>query len=646
MAGVVAALRGKAHILQPIPGQRRDLGGIAAGVMPVAEKRDHGCQSKPGGGAGLNVDLGHLGLSFGKVSMPHPHAAPQSHRKIAAAFRPLACNTSVKTFPRHAKMRLRRATGPRMTLILHLSGPFHAERDGTPLNGLSRRGQAMLAYLACQPQMRAERGALADLLWSDRGEDQARASLRQELSVLRKAVGPVVTANRQMVWLVSDQVEVRTGHAPFLDGFDLPSEGFEDWLRLQRQATPPATPPPAAEQTGRPTLAVLPFQEIGAAEADMFAEGIVEEITGALSRNRAFDVIARQSTFMLRGASLSAPEIAERLGATYLLYGSVRRAGDRVRITVQLADGPDGHTLWSERFDDTLDDLFDMQDRIAAHVAGHLSPSLRAVEIRRARRQPPEVRSAYDLLLTALPHFWVHDPAENRQALDLIDRALARHPTSAHALAMKAWCHAHDCCYLWTPTPDLARAQCRAAFDQALPRAGDHPAALTALSAAAALALKDFTTSEELARRALDLDPNNAWGWLRLGWAAVYRGHQNDALAHFDRAEDLSPLDPFLFNIDFGRSAAMRALQRFDESVALIEKGLRAAPKAHWAYRMLFGTLWLMGERDRALEAGHKWIAAHPDLSTEVLLEGLPAWDHDPEYMEVLKGFEAILKQR
>jgi TolB-like protein/DNA-binding SARP family transcriptional activator len=532
-------------------------------------------------------------------------------------------------------------------LILHLTGPFLAELDGMALDGLSRRAQAMLAYLACQSNLRAERGALADLLWSDRGEQQARASLRQELSVLRKTVGPLVMANRHTVWLVPDQIEVRLGSDAFLEGFDLPSEGFEDWLRVQRQAAPePNRPAASAEPTSGPTLAVLPFQDLGATDADMFAEGIVEEITAALSRNRAFDVIARQSTFMLRGDTLSAPEIAERLGATYLLYGSVRRSGERVRIHVQLADGLDGHTLWSERFDDTVDDLFDLQDRIAAHVAGQLSPNLRAVEIRRARRHPPEVRSAYDLLLTALPHFWVHDPEENRRALDLLDRSLERHPTSAHALAMKAWCHAHDCCYLWTATPDLARAQCRAAFDQALPLAHDHPAALTALSAAAALALKDFPSAEELARRALDLDPNNAWGWLRLGWSAVYRGQQEDALAHFDRAEDLSPLDPFLFNLDFGRASAMRAMQRFEDSVALIEKGLRAAPKAHWAYRMLFGTLWLKGDRDRAVEAGHKWLSAYPDLSTEVLLEGLPAWSHDPEYLKVLKAFEEILARR
>ncbi|MBT9385345.1 hypothetical protein KM176_15845 [Pseudooceanicola sp. CBS1P-1] len=526
-------------------------------------------------------------------------------------------------------------------LVLHLSGPFLAEHDGAPLEGLGRRAQGLLAYLACQPGLRAERGLLADLLWSDRGAAQARASLRQELSALRRRLGDGIGADRQGIWLAADTTEVARGEGDFLSGFDLPSEGFEDWLRAQRQAAPPAAPEAPARRLDRPALAVLAFEAFGPGASEMFADGIVEEITAALSRSRDFDVIARQSTVMLRASPLPVPEIAARLGASYLLQGAVRRSGDRVRISVQLVGGRDGRTRWSGRFDDRLDDLMDLQDRIAAHVAGQLSPNLRAAEILRARRTAPEDRSSYELVLTALPHFWVHDPQENRRALVLLDRAVARDPEAAHALAMKAWCHAHDCCYLWTPRPDLARAQSRAAFDRAYPRVQDNPATLTALSAAAALALRDFPLSEELALRALELDPNNAWAWLRLGWVAVYLNRPEEGLTHFDRAENLSPLDPFLFNMQFGRAAALRVMARYDASVALIEKGMRAAPTAHWAHRMMFGTLWLKGDRAGAVAAGRRWLAHFPDLSTDILLEGLPSWTHDPGYLEVLRDFRA-----
>jgi tetratricopeptide (TPR) repeat protein len=151
--------------------------------------------------------------------------------------------------------------------------------------------------------------------------------------------------------------------------------------------------------------------------------------------------------------------------------------------------------------------------------------------------------------------------------------------------------------------------------------------------------------SEELARRALALDPNNAWAWLRLGWAVVYTGRATESLEYFDRAEDLSPLDPFLFNIDFGRSCALRTMRRFDEAVALIERGMRAAPKARWANRMLFGALWLAGDREGALAAGRRWLGAHPGLSREALVAGLPAWRHDPAYMDVLQRFDELIPE-
>ena len=183
-------------------------------------------------------------------------------------------------------------------LTLRLSGAFRADGAGGELDGLPRRGQALLAYLSQQRDMRAERGFLADLLWSDRAEEQARASLRQELSVLRRALPEgVLGASRQHVWL--DPARVRATAEPgeaFLQGFDLPSEGFEDWLRTMRMGGADPGPEPAAlRPRTQPTLAVLPFEELGAPETDMFSDGVVEEITGALSRVHDFDVIARHT---------------------------------------------------------------------------------------------------------------------------------------------------------------------------------------------------------------------------------------------------------------------------------------------------------------------------------------------------------------
>ena len=536
-------------------------------------------------------------------------------------------------------------------LVLHLTGPFRLIGvDGNLLAGLSRRAQGMLAYLACQPGHLAERSALADVLWSDRSEAQARASLRQELSVLRGILpSGALQADRQAVWLDPGHFTFERDDGPFLQGFDLPSEGFEDWLRLERAASEHDVPSTGAEPKALPreipSLAVMPFDDLGTDGKGMLAVGIVEEITGALSRVGAFHVIARQSAFALEDKNLTAQQAAEILGTDYLIEGSVQRSDDKVRISVKLVRGHDGYTLWSRRFDDRLDDLFDLQDRITAQVAGQLAPNLRAAEITLARHQPPGNRSAYELTLTALPHFWVHDAAENDLAIARLDAAIAKAPNYGLAMALRSWCHAHRVCYLWSSEPETARQASRLDFEAALPLVPDHAPALTALSASAGLALHDFVLAEQLALRALEIDPNNAWGWLRLGWATSYLGRPEEALGHFDRAEALSPLDPFHFNIIFGRAACLRTLKDYGASVALVQKGLREAPKAVWAYRMLFGALWLRGDKAGALEAGRKWRAAFPDLDKRTLLEGLPPWHHDPEYIDLLHRFDELIPE-
>ena len=530
-------------------------------------------------------------------------------------------------------------------LTLHLTGPLRVTgADGAVVEGLGQRARALLAYLACQDGCRAERAALADLLWSDRPEAQARGSLRQELSALRRALpAGVLAADRFAVWLEPGAVEARRDPgAPLLQGFDLASERFEDWMRAERmRAEAPAAAPSRGE---RPSLAVLPFDEIGAPASDMFADGVVEEITGALGRVHDFHVVARQSAFALRGETLSPSEAAARLGADYLVEGSVRRSGERVRIAVRLVGGGDGRALWSERFDDRLDDLLDLQDRVAARVAGQLSPNLRAAEIRRAGACAGR-RSAYERVLTGLPHFWVHDADANRRALAAFDSALAVEPDYGPALAFKAWALAQAACYIWTADVAGARRAASAAAEAAFPHAEDRPQTLVALSAAAALARNDFAGSEALALRALEIDPSNAWGWMRLGWAATYLGRPEEALDHLDRAEALSPLDPFLFNIEFGRGCALRTMRRLDEAVAAIERGLRAAPAARWAYRMLFGALWLADRHDEAIDAGRRWLAAHPGMSRDALMGGMVRWTHDPAYTDVLLRFDELIPE-
>lgn len=511
------------------------------------------------------------------------------------------------------------------TLILHLTGPFRATLEsGDALTGLSRRAQALLAYLAQQPAMRAERGLIVALLWSDRAEEQARASLRQELSVLRRTLPEgMLMADRQAVWL--DRTRIRpdlSADGVFLQGFDLASEGFEDWLRDQRARDLPSAPaadaPPART---RPGLAVLPFEELGAHEDDMFAVGVVEEITGALSRVHDFHVIARQSAFALRGEKLDAPETARRLGVAYLVEGSVQRAGERVRISVQLVAGEDGRTLWSQRFDDRMDDLFDLQDRIAAQMAGQISPNLRSAEIDRARTRPPQDRTAYELTLTALPHFWAHRKSDNARAIELLDQALARDPDYGPALAYKGWAVAQQPVYLWTDraaTDD--RAEAIALAEKAAQGDLTHTATLVAIAATLSLTTTDLMRSDRFLDRALSIDPGNAWGWMRRGWNRLNSDRPDEASADFERAQSLSPLDPFLFNMQIGQAIAQRELGNLDRALALLQDGLANAPGLVWAKRILAAFAAEAGEMGLARAAAADLLAQQPDITVDHMI--------------------------
>ncbi len=511
-------------------------------------------------------------------------------------------------------------------LTLTLTGAFRADLDDVTLRGLSRRTQAMLAFLATQRDMRTEPGTLATLLWPDRTEEQARASLRQELSVARRVIGAdLLEADRQSVWLNAAQVRsLRDEDESFMQGFDLASEPFEDWLRQERLAPSLKERPAARPVRDVPAVAVLPFRESGVAQTDNFAEGIVEEITGALSRVGDFDVIARQSAFALQGHSIGAQEAARRLGANYLVEGTVRRAGERVRVTVQLVRGRDAHTVWSARFDDRLDDLFDMQDRIAMQVAGQLSPTLRQSEIDRASALPPEHRSAYSLTLSALPHFWAHRREDNAKAISILDQAIDHSPYYAPAIAYRAWAVAQEASYIWTDDPAAARQDAEATADRAAQLTQTHVGSLVAISAAYSLVTDKPDVAAHFVEKALAIDPNNAWGWMRTGWVRLYQERRDEAFAAFDRAETLSPLDPFRFNMMIGRGMCHVHDNELELGLEELTNAVTAAPGLKWAYRLIASVNQRLGRSKAAQESMRELLEAYPGLTLERLIASVP----------------------
>ena len=335
------------------------------------------------------------------------------------------------------------------------------------------------------------------------------------------------------------EANFRDGGERELKNIDRPIQVWH-WEPKGASRTQGDTPP----LPDKPSIAVLPFDNMSGDPAqEYFADGVVESITAALSRIRAFFVIARNSAFAYKGRPMNVRAIGRELGVAYVLEGSVQRAGNRVRITVQLVETTGGAHLWAEKYDGALDDIFDLQDKITEQVAGALQPSIRLAEIERARRKRPQDLGAYDFTMRALRHVWTLEKDEVARALELLDQGLKIDPEYPLALALAGWCWAQRAVYGWSEDAVADRAMALSQAERAAGVAADDPLTLTVLGTVHSIA-RNHETARLILERAVTIDPNSAWGWSRLGWADAYTLRSESAEEHFQRAEAERPLDP------------------------------------------------------------------------------------------------------
>lgn len=365
----------------------------------------------------------------------------------------------------------------------------------------------------------------------------------------------------------------------------------------------------------KPSIAVLPFTNISAdPEQEHFADGIVEDIISALSRVRSFFVIARNSTFSYKGRAVNVRQISRELGVRYLLEGSVRRAGKRVRIGAQLIDATTGAHLWADHYDGVVEDLFDFQDQITASVVGAIQPSIRAAEIERARRKRPESLDAYDLVMQALPLVWSLEKDSNREASRLLGEALRLDPGYPLALSLAAWCCGQRSVYNWSDDAEEDRRESLHQARAAAALASDDPFTLAVLGAALTIA-REYRRAGIILDRALALDPNSAWAWNRSGWLRNYRDDPETAIQHFERSLRLSPFDPMAFNCDMGIGCAHFIAGRYEQSVTWQEKALMAHPGSAWIHRNLAAAYALSGHMRKARDSVRELLKAYPELT-------------------------------
>ncbi|MEX6506885.1 adenylate/guanylate cyclase domain-containing protein [Jiella sp. M17.18] len=373
-----------------------------------------------------------------------------------------------------------------------------------------------------------------------------------------------------------------------------------------------------------PSLAILPFDHLAADEEGIsFVTGMVEEITASLSRVKEFLVIAHQSAAAFVGPAVDIRAIAAEFGVRYILRGTVRFSGRRMRVSLHLIDGETALQIWTDRIEAQIDDAFKVQDEIAERVSGALHPTIRQAEVERSARKPPGSLAAYDLTMRALPHLWAHRREENERAISLIEEALALDETYGRAAAIGAWANAQHIVYNWTDDLFVQRAKGRALLRDASGRIETDPLALTAAATAIMLIDGDLERANALVDRALDLDVNHAWAWTRRGFARVYAGLADEAFACFERAVRLSPRDPFSFNSLIGIGLAHFASGRAAEASRWTRRALAEKSGMTWPLRDLATFLAAAGEVEEARAAMDEFLAARPAMTVSVIRDAL-----------------------
>jgi adenylate cyclase len=380
------------------------------------------------------------------------------------------------------------------------------------------------------------------------------------------------------------------------------------------------------------SIAVLPFQNMsGDPEQEYFADGMVEEIITALSRNKQLFVIARNSSFTFKGRAVDIKQVARDLGVRYVLEGSVRKSGNRIRITGQLIDAASGAHLWADKYDGALEDVFELQDQVAASVVGAIAPSVSQAEIERAKRKPTSSLDAYDYYLRALAAHWQYTRDATDQAVGLYEQAIALDPQFAPAHSALAAVLNLRNIFGWSADPAADASRAIAHAKSAL-RLGRQDAGVMARSAAVLFNCGDeVELADSLLDEAIRLDPNGLVGWLWGGWAKTSLGDHQAAIDYHQRALRLSPLDNRIFFAQAGLAYAYFFLGNYEEGLKCAADALRHHPdfvpalRAAMACNALGGNietaqkLWrqvaLLSPTDRVSETRKRlWLRREQDL--------------------------------
>ncbi len=466
----------------------------------------------------------------------------------------------------------------------------------------------LLLFLVENRERVVSRDDLLDAIWG--GRIVSESTLASHINAVRRTIGDsgqeqrlIRTVARKGFRFVGDVRE-----APAADGPD---------------NVEPAPPPLALPD--RPSIAVLPFVNLsGDPEQEYFADGVVEDIITDLSRIRWLFVIARNSSFTYKNQAVDVRRVGRELGVRYVLEGSLRRTASRVRITAQLIDASTGGHISADRFDGTLDDIFELQDQVASSVVGAITRELERVEIERAKRKPTESLDAYDYYLRGMACLHQGTSEAIDQALPLFHQAIRLDPEFASAHGMAAWCIFWRKVNGWmTDRPQEIAEGVRLAR-RAVALGNDDAVALTRSGHALAHLTGDLDEGIALLDQALALDSNLAAAWFLGGFLRAWSGQSEDAIKFFERAMRLSPLDPEMYRMQAGMAVAHLFAGQFDIASSWAAKAYRGLPSFLMVVAIIAASHALAGRSDEAQRAMRHLRELDPSLRMAELKDWLP----------------------
>jgi TolB-like protein len=484
----------------------------------------------------------------------------------------------------------------------------------------------LLVYLVGNRDRVVSKDDLIGAVWGGRAVSDS--TLTSRINAARKAIGDsgeeqklirtVARKGLRFVGAVREQQQPRGKVVP-------PGDDNRETVR-------PALPLP-----DRPAIAVLPFANMtGDPAQEYFADGVSEDIITALSKLRWFFVIARNSSFIYKDKAVHLKQVAEELGVGYVVEGSVRKGGDRVRITVQLNDVSTGSHIWAERYDRDLADVFAVQDEITEAIVAAIEPQLYAAENFRAKRKAPDSMDAWDLVMRALSHYWRVTRQDNMVAQALLEKATAIDPNYGQALGVLAASHMFCAHMGWENLAEAAPIAERAALT-AVNADSEDPWGHNALGHVH-LFKRRFDDSLAEFELALKLNPNFSLAQGYYGLALSYCGRWREGDLAVRRALRLSPRDPFSAIYCGIASYAQFVGRNYAEAIRLAREGIRQRSDFVGAHRVLAAAAGMAGERDLARDALQELRRAQPSISLAWITDQMPI-KLDAEREHYLDGF-------